>query len=367
MKTPSYLLRRLGDMYLRYLDSPFALRYGDLTLERRALLNQDGRLFRQPLVEPIPAYVKTGVEVEATLSNLWNGTPDETYVPEVASFILSGAFRPGWQLFAHQEQVLRHSSAGHDVVITTGTGSGKTESFLLPIIASLVKESTTWLAPNPRDPQWDWWRHYTLAGNSRRWAPRISQRQHETRVAAIRALILYPMNALVEDQLLRLREALDSCASRQWLSTHRHNNRFYFGRYTGRTPVSGSRTDRSALNRLRDEMIGMDQEAQLVANLNAARFFMTLDGAEMWSRWDMQEAAPDVFITNYSMLNIMLMRSLEAAIFDSTRVWLAQSTDHVFHLVVDELHTYRGTPGTEVAYLLRVLFDRLGLAPDSPS
>ena len=71
----------------------------------------------------------------------------------------------------------------------------------------------------------------------------------------------------------------------------------------------------------------------------------------MWSRQDMQDAPPDILITNYSMLNIMLMRAIEATIFDQTRTWLQGSHDRVFHLVVDELHTYRGTPGTEVAYL----------------
>ena len=87
----------------------------------------------------------------------------------------------------------------------------------------------------------------------------------------------------------------------------------------------------------------------------------------MWSRWDMQENPPDILITNYSMLNIMLMRSLEAGIFDQTRDWLADDRErNRFHLVVDELHTYRGTPGTEVGYLLRTLLDRLGLTPDSP-
>ncbi len=85
----------------------------------------------------------------------------------------------------------------------------------------------------------------------------------------------------------------------------------------------------------------------------------------MWSRWDMQDTPPDILITNYSMLNIMLMRAIETPIFDQTRQWLEQSSEHIFHLVVDELHTYRGTPGTEVAYLLRALLDRLGLAPDS--
>jgi hypothetical protein len=90
-----------------------------------------------------------------------------------------------------------------------------------------------------------------------------------------------------------------------------------------------------------------------------------MDGGEMWSRWDMQDHAPDVLITNYSMLNIMLMRSVEASIFDQTKQWLLQDRSHIFHLVVDELHTYRGTPGTEVAYLIRVLLDRIGLPPDS--
>ena len=86
----------------------------------------------------------------------------------------------------------------------------------------------------------------------------------------------------------------------------------------------------------------------------------------MWSRWDMQDHPPDLLITNYSMLNIMLMRSIESGVFRQTRQWIEADPRHVFHLVVDELHTYRGTPGTEVAYLLRVLLDRLGLSPDSP-
>ncbi|MHC5828871.1 MAG: DEAD/DEAH box helicase family protein, partial [Nostoc sp.] len=88
----------------------------------------------------------------------------------------------------------------------------------------------------------------------------------------------------------------------------------------------------------------------------------------MWSRWDMQEAPPDILITNYSMLNIMMMRSIEDDIFDATRDWLAEPNhpERQFFLIIDELHAYRGTPGTEVAYILRLLFSRLGLTPDSP-
>jgi hypothetical protein len=60
------------------------------------------------------------------------------------------------------------------------------------------------------------------------------------------------------------------------------------------------------------------------------------------------------------------MRDVETSIFDATRVWLDDDPTNVFHLVVDELHAYRGTPGTEVAYILRVLLDRIGLHPDHP-
>ena len=202
---------------------------------------------------------------------------------------------------------------------------------------------------------------------SNRWLPRIPQRSHEdpaVRPAAMRAIILYPLNALVEDQLGRMRTALDSDNARNWLQTRRAGNRFYFGRYTGRTPVS-RRSELGEGHKLREELRHMEQEAQQVAGSPAERFFPRMDGGEMWSRWDMQDHPPDILITNYSMMNIMLMRSMEMPIFDLTRQWLEADRSRLFHLVVDELHTYRGTPGTEVAYLIRVLLDRLGLPPDS--
>jgi hypothetical protein len=97
-------------------------------------------------------------------------------------------------------------------------------------------------------------------------------------------------------------------------------------------------------------------------------YFPRLDGGEMWSRWDMQETPPDILITNYSMLNIMMMRSIEDNIFEQTKAWLAEPghPEREFFLIIDELHAYRGTPGTEVAYILRLLLYRLGLTPDSP-
>ena len=165
---------------------------------------------------------------------------------------------------------------------------------------------------------------------------------------------------------MRLRRACDSLEARRWLNMHRGMNRFYFGRYTGLTPVSGQEHPQK-LTKLREQLDRMRRQAEKVHDSEEMRYFFPstdVDTAEMWSRWDMQDHPPDILITNYSMLNIMLIRELEQPIFEKTREWLTRE-DSVFHLVVDELHSYRGTAGSEVAYLLRTLFDRLGLNPDS--
>src|SRR5699024_8938465 len=84
------------------------------------------------------------------------------------------------------------------------------------------------------------------------------------------------------------------------------------------------------------------------------------------TRWDMITTPPDVLVTNYSMLNVMLMRSLEQPIFEQTRAWLNSDARNVFTLVIGELHLYRCTTGTEISMILRNLMLRLGLEPTSP-
>lgn len=368
MSNPIATFNSLRETYIRYLDSPFDLRYPDLVEERRQLLDIDGRLYREPLIEPVPVYESSGQTFSQVAQSLLGATWPAGSLADLASFVSQGLFPPTRELYSHQREVFQRSVVDNrDVVVTTGTGSGKTECFLLPILAAIVRESETWGAPGARAAEWDWWNpRYTPAGK-RRWPARVAQRAHEdplTRPPAMRALILYPLNALVEDQLARLRDALDAAPVRAWLQAHRGGNRLYFGRYTGRTPISGAPSANST-SRLRTELASMEGDWQLVAGSPAARFFPSMDGGEMWSRWDMQDHPPDIVITNYSMLNIMLMRSIEAPVFDQTKQWLQADPERVFHLVVDELHSYRGTPGTEVAYLIRVLLDRLGLTPDS--
>ena len=130
-------------------------------------------------------------------------------------------------LYLHQREMLKSAMDGRSSVVTAGTGSGKTEAFLLPILADLVRESEVWTDPAPVGT--DWW-----AGRGG-WRPQRAE--GPGRPAAMRALVLYPMNALVEDQLVRLRKALDGPVARKWMAEHRPGHRFYFGRYTSSAPI----------------------------------------------------------------------------------------------------------------------------------
>jgi hypothetical protein len=88
------------------------------------------------------------------------------------------------------------------------------------------------------------------------------------------------------------------------------------------------------------------------------------DDQELLTRHEVQSAPPDVLVTNYSMLEYMMMRPLEGPIFDHTRNWLKSNPDETFLLVLDEAHLYRGAAGAEVALLVRRLRQRLGISPD---
>ena len=220
MSNPIRIFENLRDMYLRYLESPFDIRYADLTAERRQLLDQDGRIYRYPLIEPVPAYKSSSQTFGQAVQSLLGGKWQQGEITEVSGFVSQGLFPPNWTLRQHQRDVFEEVVVnGMDTVVTTGTGSGKTECFLLPVVSSILLESAGWPKPGQRPMQWDWWNHFRMQSTRRRWAPRVSQRSHEGRTAAIRALILYPLNALVEDQLARLRETLDSPGARAWLHT----------------------------------------------------------------------------------------------------------------------------------------------------
>ncbi len=335
---PIGLANQLSELYLKYIDSAMPLREESLHRERGELLRRSGRLFQEPRIEFLPRYQET---------NSLHKVCDELELGrDLADLVACGLFPANRNLYEHQKRCLQVVAKDRqNMVVTTGTGSGKTECFLLPLFQSLVKESADW--PNDR--------------------PR-----------ALRSLILYPLNALAEDQMVRLRTALDSPdredngttipGARTWLRENRQDHRFYFGRYTGRTPVPG-RVSTTKRKELRTEERWLRRQAEGVAGDFRLRFqfpSLDLDSGELWDRWSMHATPPDILITNYSMLNIMLMRSIEAPIFEATRDWLQRDPRNTFHLIVDELHSYRGTMGTEIALMIRLLLDRLGLEPESP-
>jgi hypothetical protein len=400
MLDPIGAFEQVRDNFILYVKTAFGTRFPSLEAEREQLLRKAGTLCQDPYVEPLPKY-KAGkrlCQLDAADVPGLNDSARAAFIElaRTGLFGLSGS--NDVDLHTHQQLMLRIALSGRNAVITSGTGSGKTEAFLLPLLASLAREAISWASPTPSpsgDPSWDWWKH---EGSSR-----ISQRRYEQRPAGLRGMILYPMNALVEDQMTRLRDALDSDRARQWMQQHANGNRIYFARYNSSTPIAGHERDQNGqlqldkLNKLarilRDadetsvdidhrlvflaqrlgnaQQQGDHAEAQSIRDqlelLQEARtFFPRLDGGEMRSRWDIQDRAPDILITNFSMLGIMLMREVDSPIFDQTRNWLRKNENNVFHLVVDELHLYRGSAGTEVAYLIRLLLNRLELNPTHP-
>jgi DEAD/DEAH box helicase domain-containing protein len=344
------LHKELLETYLRYVDTPFRLNHPALSEERRRLLRATGTIQQLPIFEFMPGYeVFDGSMRTAVTSAGLNA--------DVAEFFEHGLWSHGEAPYSHQAGALRLGTdpGAKHVVVTTGTGSGKTECFLLPILAKLVAESVNW--PAVGNLHGRWWDGGATAH------PRASER----REPAIRALVVYPLNALVEDQLVRLRAALESTDVRSWLQRRRGRNRFYFGGYNSRTPVSGT-VNAERCRRLTSILDELDNEFDAIraSHPDHTTLFQDPRGAEMASRWYMHEYPPDVLITNFAMLNVMLMRNLERNMFASTRAWLNGGRDRQFTLVVDELHSYRGTAGTEVALVIRVLLEQLGLRPTDP-
>lgn len=326
MSDPISIWQELKVNYLRYLKTGIPFFDKHLDDERESLFNDvsgdtSDALWHQPYFELMTMY-----QHGATISEI-SEFPDG-----FSDFTKNGLFTPE-RLYRHQEQSIRAIFAGKNLVITTGTGSGKTECFMLPLFAQLLK----------------------------------CKSRPVTQSQSVKAIILYPLNALVEDQLGRLRCACNSKDAREWINNYSPGQHISFARYTGVTPKDENEEASQELKKtwkkikiMLDEMPRQNQDEYVSRYINTDD-----DSAEYWNREQIIETPPDILITNYSMLNIMLMRERESTIFENAKQWINESAENVFYLIIDELHTYRGTPGTEVAQLLRLLLNRLGLTPDS--
>lgn len=313
-------------------------------------LDQEGVLFQKPYVESSPAYKNSpnGIQLSPKL-------PDwlKDYFKALSDADLGVYPAP----FCHQVSALEAAFEGQDLFVSTGTGSGKTECFMWPLMAKLASE-----ARNRADS----------------WAMR-----------GVRTIIMYPMNALVSDQISRLRRLIGD-PDHRFVNIFRAtcgngSRRPQFGMYTGRTPYAGKEPRRSedrALAETYSRMVNPETEEEkafleklikdgkLPAKENFDEFLEKLyngkhipgdEDAELVTRFEMQEFCPDILITNYSMLEYMLLRPRENKIWGDTRVWLNANPDNKLLFIIDEAHMYRGSAGGEVSLLIRRLFHRLGI------
>ncbi len=356
--TPFDIEADLRDAFLRYVDTAYALRDDDLVRERRELLLLgQGNLFAPMMLEPVLPYEGIGSISDAAVA----AGIESITLDKVASAVFGAA--PAdldrVRLRKHQAEALRtHFSeqVSRNPVITSGTGSGKTESFLIPLLVRIAREKSVSQLP----PVHDWW---SISNQTQLWK---SCRPTGSHIAAMRAMVLYPTNALVEDQVARLRRSV------RGLRTQATPVDVWLGRYTGATPGSGeipqgrssSEPVRSVAQYMR-ELVNQIARIRAIGDDDLLGQFQDPYAGELITRWDMIATPPDILVTNYSMLNAMLMRDLEEPMFDATRRWLKESTENVFTLVVDELHLYRGSSGAEVGMVIRNLTSRLGLESDS--
>jgi ATP-dependent helicase YprA (DUF1998 family) len=271
----------LSSIYRRYLRSLLPVRDPALAAALAACIVASPLLTKGPLLEATPPY-RTG----ATLRDLiGEGVLDPAFAR------LGGPALPlDRPLYLHQEQALRKAAAGRNLVVATGTGSGKTESFLLPVLSALTAEHA--------------------AG---------------TLGPGVRALLLYPMNALANDQLRRLRQLLADAPQ------------ITFGRYTGDTP----------------ERTG--EGASLYESLNPGEPRLP---NELLSRQEMRDSPPHLLLTNYAMLEYLLLRPADMELFEG------KHGGHWRFVVLDEAHVYDGAKAEEVGMLLRRLRERVGRGQD---
>lgn len=311
-------------------------------------LDEEGLLYRKPYIESSPAYKM--VEDGIAKSSL----PDwlKTFFSELSQKGLGVFPSP----FKHQVDALEQAFAGKDLFVSTGTGSGKTECFMWPLLAKLAAE----------------------ARENKTWHQR-----------GVRVVIMYPMNALVSDQISRLRKLIGD-PEEQFIQTFRgicgaEVRRPQFGMYTGRTPYPGddpsAKQDHDLERTLRkmidsengEERIYLEKlkaDGKVPAKKDLSAFLERIhnsehrpdpEDAELITRFEMQACCPDILITNYSMLEYMLLRPREKKIWDDTKRWLEADPKNKLLFIIDEAHMYRGSSGGEVALLIRRLFHKLGI------
>jgi DEAD/DEAH box helicase domain-containing protein len=389
MKRPLALAKNLQQKFQSYIETDFWALNPDFQNARKDLLNDAGKkaIFQEPWFEIVRTYKSSGKKVEDLDISDFHNSLSQDELDFFKQLVIGGLIDENITLYAHQLKMITKYWDGYNqnrpknLVITTGTGSGKTESFLLPLFSYLSKyylgKGVATINNNPNENDL-WYLNPQINRNRKRYTE-IQHRFKDQQYACVKAVIFYPMNALVADQMNRLRSALASPDTLN-LFQQTGKGRLYFGKYNSTLKVARYNRNGGLSNKseIAQEMDGYYKaykklKEKFDANPNDKKvkelFASTPNplGSELLNRWDMQQTPPDILITNYSMLNVMMMRKEEDAFFTNTKDWLAADTqNNIFHLIIDELHLNRGTAGAEVAWLLRLYLHRLGLEPGHP-
>lgn len=296
-QNPIALGRTLEGTIRRYMQAslPVSLKYPRLREQITAALGEKDRLVKGPFVEALSDFVKA-----ASLKDLVTGNPALLH----GDFAKLPANEFERDLHQHQASALQAIiGEKQNAIVATGTGSGKTECFLYPILDSLLKE------PDLTTP-------------------------------GVRALLIYPLNALANDQLYKRIVPL--------FVEKFQSKGIKVGRYTGLT--------RRGVNRQNAESEVLASDPYFRDQPPHGLGWRSVPANWLLTRDEMLVNPPHILITNYAMLEHLLLFPKNAALFRHSTLRF---------LVLDEVHTYAGAQATEVAFLLRKLRRRLDLSPDS--
>lgn len=262
--------QNIVDKYLGYIETTFFIDDKYYMGEFKERLKNKGHFSKGPYIDFIDSF-KTG-------KNLSELIEEGIVSKEFKKVFKSNEKLLYRNLYKHQEKALREGNNNKNLVVTTGTGSGKTESFLYPILNYLMKE-----------------------------------KENNTLDSGVRALIIYPMNALANDQMKRMRKLLKEYKD------------ITFGIYTGET----EHKEKWA----KEKYIALNGKEPLEN--------------ERISRDAMKKSPPHILITNYAMLEYLMLRPDDNVFFNGSMA------DKWKYIVLDEAHTYTGASGIEVSMLLR--------------
>lgn len=270
---PSESSQRISDFYKRYLLTAFNTNNNKYNEQLKNELSKSKAISDGPYISLSDPY-KKGKKISDLI---------EEGILSKEFFKLKKFHPTDRNLYLHQEEAIRKANEGKNLIVTTGTGSGKTESFLIPVINELLKE-----------------------------------KENGTLGPGVRTLIIYPMNALVNDQIRRIREILYDMDVEGAIT---------FGRFTGETEHE-QKDAIKAYNEIEDGKYPWRKN-------------------EIISREEMRNNPPNILITNYAMLEYILLRPGDNVILGDNY------SDKWKFIVLDEAHSYNGANGIEVATLLK--------------